>query len=164
MFKCLPRDADVVIWAYTVEMLNLREGLPEKQSVKRGMATWASAVVNEKTKRERRKREGNDMVEGDRCDDGREREDAALTAERRRVDKLVELCFFIYYVTNSNTLSILICSLLIDRPPSLLLSVPVPYNHSPTLVVSHAPLLDVPQPRSPVRRRCPRSVQAPPTH
>jgi hypothetical protein len=64
MFKCLPRDADVVIWAYTVEMLSLREGLPEKQSVKRGMATWASAVVNEKTKKERRKREGNDMVRG----------------------------------------------------------------------------------------------------
>jgi hypothetical protein len=59
MFNCLPRDCDVVIWAYTVETLSLREALPEKQSVKRGVATWASALEN---KRERkRKRSGGDM-------------------------------------------------------------------------------------------------------
>lgn len=64
MFNCLPRDCEVMIWAYTVETLSLRERLPEKQSVKRGMATWASAVENKKANPVKRRRE--DMVEGKR--------------------------------------------------------------------------------------------------
>jgi hypothetical protein len=100
MFKCLPRDADVVIWAYTVEILSLREGMPEKQSVKRGIATWARVVVNEKAKREKKKREGKDMAEG-----------GSMTVKRMphcrtlaRQDKKTGFSF-IYYVTNSNILS-----------------------------------------------------------
>jgi hypothetical protein len=46
MFNCLPNDCEVVIWAYTEETLSLRETLPEKQSVKRGVATCASALGN----------------------------------------------------------------------------------------------------------------------
>ena len=44
--------------------MSLRERLPEKQSVKRGMATWASAVENKKAKPVKRRRK--DMVEGKR--------------------------------------------------------------------------------------------------
>lgn len=59
MFSCLPRDCEVVIWAYTVETLSLRETLPEKQSVKRGMATWARTLGNKKAKPMKRR---EDMV------------------------------------------------------------------------------------------------------
>ena len=34
-----------------VETLSLREALPEKQSLKRGVATWATVSVREKEKR-----------------------------------------------------------------------------------------------------------------
>jgi len=42
-------------------MLSLKEALPEKQSLKLGMATWATAFVNRKANREKKnkKREGN---------------------------------------------------------------------------------------------------------
>ena len=63
MFNCLPSDCDVVIWAYTVDTLSLREVLPEKQSVKRGVATWASAFENKKAREVKRKRSGGDMGE-----------------------------------------------------------------------------------------------------
>jgi hypothetical protein len=51
MFKCLPKDSEVVIWAYTVVMLSLREALPEKQSMKRGLATWARAREKRRVER-----------------------------------------------------------------------------------------------------------------
>lgn len=68
IFNWLPKECEVVIWAYMVEMLSLREGLPEKQSPKRGVATWASAMGNKKA----RKRNGEDI--GERRGRGRERE------------------------------------------------------------------------------------------
>ena len=52
------------IWAYTVEMLSLKEGLPEKQSLKGGVATWATELVNERAKRKMRKKR-KDMIDGD---------------------------------------------------------------------------------------------------
>jgi hypothetical protein len=62
--KCLPSDSDVVIWAYTVEILSLREGLPEKQSVNRGIATWA--VAGSKSRVENIKRRER-VKKGGRC-------------------------------------------------------------------------------------------------
>jgi hypothetical protein len=49
-------------------MLSLREALPEKQSLKRGVATWAKELVNEKANRkERKRRRGmNWRAEGER--------------------------------------------------------------------------------------------------
>jgi len=55
-------------------------------------------------------------------------------------------------------------TLITDRLPSLLLYALVPYNHSPTLVDEHPPLLNAPESHSPVRHRCPHSVLAYPTH
>jgi len=49
-----------------VEILSLREALPEKQSPKRGVATWASAMGNKKG----RKRNGYDI--GEREEERRE--------------------------------------------------------------------------------------------
>ena len=42
-------------------MLSLKEALPEKQSLKGGVATWATAFVNRKANREKKnkKREGS---------------------------------------------------------------------------------------------------------
>ena len=64
---------------------------------------------------------------------GESEEDAALPSARartrRRVDKLVELCFFIYYVTNSNTL--FLCRSLIVHPVS---SSPYPFH-----IITHPP-------------------------
>jgi hypothetical protein len=62
MFKWVPEDCEVVIWAYIVETLSLRDGLPEKQSPKRGVATWASAMGNKKA----RKRNEGDIGERER--------------------------------------------------------------------------------------------------
>ena len=45
-----------------METLSLRETLPEKQSVKRGMATWARTLGNKKAKLVKRRRRREDMV------------------------------------------------------------------------------------------------------
>ncbi len=63
MFSRLPEDGEVVIWAYTVETLSLREALPEKQSLKRGVATWARAMGNKEAKEMKRRRNEEDMGE-----------------------------------------------------------------------------------------------------
>jgi hypothetical protein len=76
MFSRLPKDCEVVIWAYMVETLSLREGLPEKQSPKRGVATWASTMGNKNA----RKRNVEDI--GERKE--REREGVTGCAESKR--------------------------------------------------------------------------------
>lgn len=51
MSNWVSKDCELVICAYIVETLSLREGLPEKQSPKRGVATWASAMGNKKARK-----------------------------------------------------------------------------------------------------------------
>jgi hypothetical protein len=68
MFNWLPTDCEVVIWAYMVEILSLRVALPEKQSPKRGVTTWASATGNKNA----RKRKEDDI--GEREEERRERQ------------------------------------------------------------------------------------------
>ena len=51
-----------------MEMLSLREALPEKQSLKGGVATWATAFENRKVNREKKNKKkegsgGEDMIE-----------------------------------------------------------------------------------------------------
>jgi len=66
MSNRLPKDCEVVIWAYTVETLSLREALPEKQSLIRGLATWASVMGNKRGRKVKRRRNGEDIGEGRR--------------------------------------------------------------------------------------------------
>jgi hypothetical protein len=81
MFNCLAEDCEVVIWAYTVETLSLRVALPEKQSLKRGVATWASAMGNKEAKDMKRRRNEEDMDGG-----GREKEgEDVCCASRKRI-------------------------------------------------------------------------------
>jgi hypothetical protein len=91
-------------------MLSLREALPEKQSLKGGVATWATAFENRKVNREKKNKKkegsgGEDMIEmsemtvtrsglGQREKRGR---------EGQLSDKLghnPSLFVFFYYVTN----------------------------------------------------------------
>lgn len=51
-----------------MEILSLREALPEKQSLKGGVATWATAFENRKVNREKKNKKkegsgGEDMIE-----------------------------------------------------------------------------------------------------
>ena len=82
--------------------MSLREALPEKQSLKRGVATWATVVVNNKAKGKKRKKR-KDMIEGM----GDERDQVALShpgqrerEKKKEYDNVPELVFYIYYVTN----------------------------------------------------------------
>jgi hypothetical protein len=99
MFNWLPTDCEVVIWAYIVEILSLREVLPEKQSPKRGVATWASVMGNKNA----RKRKEDDI--GEREEERRERQ---AVQESEETTTIIILLFSAHHITHSLQTSLIL--------------------------------------------------------